>query len=333
MIKLKLKSVVLGTIVFVSSTSFARPVNDVIYYAPVFQGGNYTARVNFNGSASSISTSNMATQDAGITRFMNSLNDSYWSIRSKMISGLNGVISSNGATLENIGQWGDISIGIAGVAGDNGNSKLQIDVNGLNFDIGVRASKSEWYGSVTCFSRITLNNFAISSQYNPFSGEISATTATYTPNQSTSCDTSYSWIPFIGDFINRKADSIVGNIMLGIANSYTGKVIEINEPFFGFDKAITPNTYMVGGIDAGMYIKNNLANLYIGKRVNIFIANEYKYDAPSRSNIPNPATTFSGNRFSINFSDGSSNFGFNVEATKNYTWVKRIIPGTNNGSD
>jgi hypothetical protein len=324
--KSSLSVLALGVLALVGSVADARPINDVTYYVPVFTDGTYTAQVNYNGSNSTIGSASIASSDALLTRFVTGLSNSYWSIRSNLVNNLTGSIAGSGASLTGLGQTGDIRIGIAGVTGGN----LKMDISGLSWGLDVTATKSNWLGSVTCNSRIDLANVAFSSQYNPFTGAVSGTTINYTPSQSTSCDSSFSWIPFVGDFINRKAGNIVGSKILDAANAWSGKVFDVNpqKALFGFTDAIAPNTYMVGGLDAGMYLKNNLQNLYVGKRVDIFIANEYKYEPIARQ--PAPGTTaFSGNRFSIMFSDASTRVGFSVNANKNYRWEQRILGGTN----
>lgn len=320
------KSSFLVIALLTSSGVMARPVYDITMYQPVFSNGSYQAVINYNGASTSVASSNMADGGARITQFMNRVSGFYWSLRDDLSAGIRAGIAGSGANmLDNGGLTGDISMSAVGMS--NGN--LQLNAGGLSYSVNIQAKKSNLLGSFTCTSQISLNNIQLASQYNPYTGAVSATTINYTPAQSTSCDSSYSWIPFIGDFINNKIGNKVGALILSGMSGWSGKVLSVNpqNAFLGFAEAITPGAHMVGNFDAGMYVKNNLPNLYIGKRVDLFAANDYKYEPHSQRSPGAPS--YRGNRFAITFSDGSNRISFGVDAVKNYSWQEYVIPGTN----
>ncbi|MDC8758216.1 hypothetical protein [Janthinobacterium fluminis] len=331
MILQKLKLSVLG-VLLLSGAASARPIHDITMYRPVATGGSYAAQVTYNGNASTVAVSDMANGGAPMAQLVGGASNFYWSIRTKLSEGIAAGIAAAGqdASVDGPGGlWGDLNMSVSGLP----DGSLRMAMSGLSFNINITARKSNWLGSVTCRSQVTLNSISFSSQYNPYNGAVAGTVIDFTPTQSTSCDSSFSWIPFLGDFIDRKASSMLGSAMLSKLSSLAGQVLPVapQQAFFGFSNAIQPNEYMIGSFDAGMYVKNNLQSLYVGKTISLFIANDYKYE-PGNRNQPGPASA-GGTSLALNFSDANGQVGFAVNANKNYTWVKYIIPGTNGPGD
>jgi hypothetical protein len=303
----------------------ALPQYDIYYYTPSYVSGSYSVAALYNGSSSTLATSSIENTGAPLTQLGTGLTNFYWSIRDDLTAAFASAIGTQATLTSPGGLWGDINMSISGQP----DGTLKLAMNGLSYNLQVSARKSDWTGTFTCNSSITLNGIAMSSVYNPYTGAVTGTTISYTPTQSTSCDSSYSWIPFIGSFIDNYASSTAGRKILESANGFSGKVLNVDpqKAFFSFSNAIQPGANMIGGFDAGMYIKNNMQNLYIGKTVSVFIANQYKWDAPFRLSAPG-AASYSGKRFSIMFSDANSNVGVAMNVTKNYKWVQRMTPGT-----
>lgn len=302
----------------------ARPLYDVYYYAPVATGGTHSAAAYYNGSWSTLAVSDMANTAAPLSQLEGGLNNFYWSIRNDLTTAFSASIGTQATITSPGGIWGDINMTVGGQP----DGTLKLNMSGLSYNLSFTARKTNWYSSVTCNSQITLNGISMSSVYNPYTGAVTGTTMQYTPTQSTSCDSSFSWIPFIGGFINDYASSTAGREILKAAGGFSGKVLDISpqKAFFSFTNAIQPGTNMIGGFDAGMYIKNNMQNLYIGKTISVFIANQSKYE-PSRLSAPG-LPSYTGTRFSIMFGDQNSTVGLAMNVTKNYTWRLGLIPGT-----
>ncbi|MFM9438304.1 hypothetical protein ACFDR9_005408 [Janthinobacterium sp. CG_23.3] len=327
---MRLNKMTLGIIgaLLVSGAASARPLYDVTMYAPVVVGGTHTAQASFNGNFSTLAASDMANTSAPMAQLLGGASNFYWSIRSKITAGVAEALAQSGQNASITtpgGMSGDINVSVSGLPDGN----LSMRLNGLTYSVGITARKSNWLGTVTCNSQVYMNSLSLASQFNPFTGAVAGTSVDFTPTQSTSCDSSYSWIPFIGDFIDRKASSLIGNAILQQMNSVSGQVLTVapQNAFLGFTSAIEPGKHMIGGFDAGMYIKNNIQSLYTGKTINLFLANDYKYNLSSRSS-PGPSSA-TGTAFSINFSDANGQAGFSINTTKQYTWREYIIPGTN----
>lgn len=247
------------------------------------------------------------------------LNNFYDSIRSDLTNTLTTAIGGEATVTSPGSLWGDINMTVGGQP----DGTLKLNMSGVSYSLDLKIRRTNWYSSVTCYSKLTLNGISMSSGYHPYTGAVSGATINYTPTQTTSCDSSFSWIPFIGNFIENKASSQVGSAILGMASGFSGKVLAVNpqSSFFSFSDAIQPGTNMIGGFDAGMYIKNNMQNLYTGKTVTVFVSNPYKYDP--RPVYSPPANMISGPRFSIMFGDQNGSVGLTLNANKNYTWARR----------
>jgi hypothetical protein len=129
----------------------------------------------------------------------------------------------------------------------------------------------------------------------------------------------------VGDLINNYANSTAGAAIQSALSGFNGRLlgptVSVNPQaaVFGFASAIQSGTYMVGGIDVGMYIKNNLLGLLTGSAVNIYMPAPNKYFPAGTYKTPGPAST-SAPQFIITMADGSSTVTFGVIATGNYTW-------------
>lgn len=307
-------------------TASAVPVGGTgTYYTATQTSGYYSARVNFQGNSSPVVTSDMTNAGAPITAFVNALNAGYQQLPIDMKNALSGYAASRGVTLTSLTQSGDISVGIVG----NADGTATMTLSGLRYDFSVSGSQTQYGVTISCTSNATILDAVVTTTYNPFSGALTNSRVSYTPVQSTNCDNSLSWVPFLGDFINNKADNYMGNLVQNLLNSYSNKVIDLNPTvaIFGFTNSIQRWMYMVGNVDAGMYVKNNLPNLIQHSTISVYAMAPNKYFPAGKYKTPGPSTT-TFPAFGVTFTNGSSTISFTVSATGFYTWEQTNANGT-----
>jgi hypothetical protein len=313
-----LKAATAAALTLAAAASWATPVGGTgKVYDPIQTGGQYTAYVTYHGTQSPRVTQDMSSNGAVLSQFVNALNKGYNAVPAAMISKINAVAAQQGVTVNSVLQSGSISASLVGGSGGN----VQATLSGLSYNLFFTAQKSYSILNVNCTVTVSIANVKVTSTYNAFTGAVTGRNATYTPSQVTNCDNSLSWIPFVGDFINNKAQNIIGSAIQSGLNGYNGQVFPVSPQtaIFGFANAIQPGAYMVNGVDAGMYIKNNLTNLLAGKSVSVFIAYPNSYYPLPYYKTPGPAS-ISMPAFSINLADGASSVQFDVIATGDFTW-------------
>jgi|GEM_PF-3526096 len=286
-------------------------------YTPVQTSGQYTAFISYHGSMTPKVTQNMASNGALLSQFANTLNNAYQAVPNTITNALTPYAAQQGATLNSVVQDGSITASLTGGAGAN----VQAQLSGLSWYMFFTAQKSYSILHVNCTVNISIMNVTLTSNYNTVTGAVTGSNATYTPTQVTNCDNSLGWIPFVGDFINNKAQNLIGSSIQNALNAYNGQVIPVKSQtaIFGFTNAIQAGEFMAGTTDVGMYVKNNLPNLLNGKSVNVYIASPNKYFPAGTYKTPGPAST-TAPVFIITMADGSSSITFEVDATGYYSW-------------
>ena len=248
-------------------------------------------------------------------------------MRDDLTGALRTALTPKGVTLLTPGgMTGDLFLNITGAGPGN----LALSAGGFNYSMYMEGSKYVLGIKITCRVDLRLNNVQFRSNYNPYTGAVSNASASYNAEQSVDCSNSLDWFPLLGDLINNKAQSMIGSAINQQVNAWSGRVLDVQpqRALFGFTAGIQAGKYMVNGFDAGAYLLNNLSNLYVGKNISIFVANEYKYEPHVTFPTPQPDLQVRGNRFSVEFSDASSRIAFLIDANKTYGWLRRVIPGT-----
>jgi hypothetical protein len=289
-------------------------------------GGIYSTSASFNGVSSPLSTIDIA-QPSQINQLVVTAQSFYISIQNEINNGmaaLAGALSSQGLSggMPYPGiVTGTLTASVTGLPSGN----LAVNVGGLNYSTTLTASGSYVFGlfRFSCVTTLRLGSINFSLEYNPVSGAITNAAPSFVPDQTTQCDSNFSFLPIIGPAIDNKLASLA-NGLTSVLSGYSGSLLNIQpqQALFGFVNAISPNTYMVGGVDAGMYLRNNIQYLFTGKQVSLSIAQPASFWAPSlRNNTPGPSQ-YSGNAFTVNFRDNGVNVaGFNVKLTRYFTWT------------
>lgn len=287
-------------------------------------GGIYAASASFNGVSSPAYTVDIASSSPLHPLVMNA-QGFYLSIQDSL----------NNAILTGIGtgQGGNVSMPYPGlVAGTlavsvsglpNGN--LAVNIGGLYYSTLLTASGSAWGGLInaSCVVTIKLLDINFSAEYNPYTGAITNATQTFTPQQTTECQSNFSLIPVIGPYIDNKLIERANGLSTVLAG-YSGAVLNIQpqQALLGFVNSINPNTYMVGSIDAGMYLRNNIQSLFTGKQITLQIRQPASFHAPTYKNSTPGPSQYTGNAFSVEFFDnGVSVAGFKVQETRYFLWT------------
>lgn len=213
---------------------------------------------------------------------------------------------------------GTLNASLAGL--QNGN--LHFVLGGLNYDTVLQVNGSSGPVSYECNVSLNVGSISLALDYNPYNGVVSGASANFVPSQSVNCDNSLSWLPWVGDYINSRLQSAISSMVMA-TSALSGQVLAVDpqSALFGFVGAIQPNTYMYGGVDVGMYLKNNIQSLYINKQVLLTVAQPASFYVPTYNHLPRPASR-SGTAVSIDFLDGGvKQVGFKVDLVRNFNWT------------
>jgi len=213
---------------------------------------------------------------------------------------------------------GTLNASLSGLQG--GNIRFRLD--GLRYDVVLQANGRSGPVSFECNVSLSIGSIAASLDYNPYTGAVSGANVSFEPSQSTGCDNSLGWVPWLGDYINGKLAGAAGQIALA-TGSFSGKVLDVapQQALFGFVDAIQPNTYLYGGVDVGMYLKNNIQTLYVNKQVRLTVAEPASFYVSTYNHLPSPSSR-TGKALGIEFLDnGVSQVGFQVNLTRTFNWA------------
>ncbi|HLO93959.1 MAG TPA: hypothetical protein VK195_06560 [Burkholderiaceae bacterium] len=213
---------------------------------------------------------------------------------------------------------GTLNASLSGLQGGN----LRFRLDGLSYGVVLQANGSSGPVSFECNVSLSIGSIAATLDYNPFTGVVSGANVSFVPSQTTACDNSLGWVPWLGDYINGKLAGAAGQIALA-TGSFSGKILDVapQQALFGFVDAIQPNTYLYGGVDVGMYLKNNIQTLYVNKQVRVSVAEPASFYVSTLNHLPSP-TSRTGKALGIEFLDnGVSQVGFQVNLTRTFNWV------------
>lgn len=291
--------------------------------------GNYTATMTYNGASIS-TTESMGTNGqvlGPVGRFADSVLSLYPEIKDAFDDNVRKVAAAEGASVRQTSLTGSLSASIAGVPNSPGVNEVKF--SGPTYVASVSKGASTLGGLlwVDCTSRITLANINIKARYNVYTGAVTADSGVpvYTPGSSTSCSSSFDWIPLLGDAIDDIIASKVDTMVIGQLKSFSAdsvvKLLPTQPSFYGVNTAILTGKYIFNGVDRGAYIKNNFATLFTGKALKLTIGFPIAEGEPVVGQST-PSGTFNNNIFTIDFSDSSTQWLFSVKSTKRYyyTW-------------
>jgi hypothetical protein len=293
-------------------------------YQSSLTGGTYTASASYYSASSTISSADLAAS-SGLRSLVLAAQNYYISTQDS----INSAIATQAATVTEASVRllypgilnGTLTATVTGLP--NGN--LAVSIGGLRYNAQLRTNGSTAGGllSFSCTTNLALTPMGVSMEYNPYTGAVSNAAPAYTASQSTTCSNSLGWVPLLGSYINGKIEAGVASVATAM-NASSGQLLSVQpqQALLGFVNAINPNTYMIGNVDAGMYLKNNIQSLYIGKQISLRIQQPAYFFAPTWSNNRPGPSQYSGNAFSVNFYDsGVQVAGFNVNLTQYFSWT------------
>ncbi|MBB2487390.1 hypothetical protein H5407_19310 [Mitsuaria sp. WAJ17] len=302
-----------------ANTAQARSGNT---YQSSLSGSSYAASATWQGSATPLSGGDLA-QSAQMSSLIGTAQGYYQGIQWALNDAVRAAVAQSGDVSVRMKYpsgvlRGTLNASLSGLQG--GNIRFRLD--GLRYDVVLQANGRSGPVSFECNVSLTIGSIVATLDYNPYTGAISGANVSFEPSQTTGCDNSLGWVPWLGDYINGKLAGAAGQIALA-TGSFSGRVLDIapQQALFGFVNAIQPNTYLYGGVDVGMYLKNNIQTLYVNKQVRLSVADPASFYVPSLNHVPSPSLR-SGKALGIEFLDsGVSQVGFQINLTRSFNWV------------
>ncbi len=291
-------------------------------YQSSLSGSSYAASATWQGSSTPLAGGDLA-QSAQMNNLINTAQGYYLGIQ----WALNDAVRAAAAQSSDVTVQmkypsgvlrGTLNASLSGLQGGN----LRFRMDGLRYDVVLQANGRSGPVSFECTVSLSIGSIAATLDYNPFTGAVSGANVTFEPSQSTACNNSLGWVPWLGDYINGKLAGAAGQIALA-TGTFSGRILDVapQQALFGFVNAIQPNTYLYGGIDVGMYLKNNIQTLYVNKQVRVTLAEPASFYVPTQYHLPSPSTR-TGKAVGIEFLDnGVSQVGFQVNLTRAFNWV------------
>lgn len=291
-------------------------------YQSSLSSSSYAASASWNGSSTPIASGDLA-QSAQMSNLINTAQGYYLGIQ----WALNDAITAATSQISDVTVKmkypsgilnGTLNASLSGLQGGN----LRFVLDGLSYDVVLQTNGRQGPISFECNTSLTIGSISVSLDYNPYSGAVSGANVQFVPTQTTNCDNSLGWVPWLGNYINNKLAGAGSQLVLAMSG-FSGKILDVapQRALFGFVNAIQPGTYMYGGTDVGMYIKNNIQNLYVNKQVRISVAQPASFYVPTQNHLPSPLAR-SGKAVGIDFlENGSPLVGFQVNLVRNFNWV------------
>jgi hypothetical protein len=239
--------------------------------------------------------------------------------------------ASQGITYNNDGAMtGTITASVSGLTGAQAGYN-QLAFGGANFYASFSRSFSTAGGAISgsCTASLSLQNIQFSVVYSPATGQVNTDATpviplTYTPASSTHCSTSFDWVPFLGSFADRYIAGKVNAAVLADLNAFSQQSLSTVVPSLnlpGLTTGIERGKYVIGGVDWGAYIADNVASLFTGKSFTITLG-EWSPPPLTRDGGPD---SYGSTLLSLDLSDGSRHLTFSGTLTDNYTY--RCPPG------
>lgn len=314
-----------GLLAFASSAGAA---SGNVYQSSV-AGTSYSVTANWQGSTTPPVNGNLE-QSQQMRELVNTAQAYYLSIE----SGMNDAV---GAAMIRLSQSnlqarlkypGALAGQLAGSLARNPGGDLHLAISGINYSAALGVSGSEGLLNFDCNVGLEMGDLRFGLDFNPTTGTSSnKTSSSATPTHTVSCTNSFGWLPWIGKEINRRIEELIrskinGGFDIGASVLHT----EPQRALFAFVNSIQPNTLMLGPIDVGMYIQNNIRNLYLNHQVTLTVAKPSSFYAPTRNHIPSPLVR-SGNAVSFDFyENGVKRTGFRADLARRFNWT--LISGT-----
>lgn len=307
------------SVLLFANTAQARSGNT---YQSSPSGSSYAASATWLGSTTPLAGGDLA-QSAQMNQLINTAQGYYLGIQWALNDAVRAAVAQSSDVTVRMKYpsgvlRGTLNASLSGLQGGN----LRFSVDGLRYEVVLQANGKSGPVSFECNVSLTIGSINASLDYNPYTGTISGANVSFQPSQTTGCDNSLGWVPWLGDYINAKLAGAAGQIALA-TGSFSGAVLDVapQRALLGFVDAIQPNTYLYGGIDVGMYLKNNIQTLYVNKQVRLSVAEPASFYAPTLNHLPSP-TARSGKALGIEFLDnGVSQVGFQVNLTRTFNWV------------
>ncbi|WP_145929224.1 hypothetical protein [Chromobacterium vaccinii] len=166
---------------------------------------------------------------------------------------------------------------------------LLMGLSGVSYAAGARYSKSKWgVLKADCDINIRLDNISAVAQYGSSNGQPSGDASfSATPSSSTSCDASLlgvplNWVPFLGQWIDNKANSIVLNgVRNGLSKVKDGLYFDAGQNWQTGIAQIIPRDKVIKLPDGstfpiGAYIQDNLSYIISNSNVSMKIGQLFK---------------------------------------------------------
>ncbi len=208
-----------------------------------------------------------------------------------------------------------------------------VTLGGFSASLVAKYSSGSGLTRVTCTAWIDIGPIKLTSgSFDSPTGKFYGLQFVGTPvGRHANCDNGLSWLPVIGwildDFIDGKAEQALASAVAEALNKPI-KVFEAST-FMGLQETLSSGVFIDGSDDLGMYIKNNLQNLFLGAQVSVFVQDpsfvpkvEAEWDAYFQAVNPPPIQQ-TDRRFAISFSSPNATVSFSALRRYTYkaTWV------------
>jgi hypothetical protein len=315
----------------------ANAVSDRIYQSS-FAGGTYKATASLGSQLSSSYTVPVGGSPVAIHNLIMAAQGSYLDLQTRLTQAAAAALAQEARKAEAdysaYGLHASSSFSSPGIlAGTftaslaglpNGNFRLAL--SGLHFTGTGSISGSAAGGTLrlNCTARIAVLGLGLSVEYNPLTGAVSNAAPTFQVQIDPTCNSNLNWLlPGLGPYVEGEVEAGVRD-SVATFNAASGRLIDINpqRALFGFVDALEASTYMVGGTDVGMYLRNNIGYLYANREIVLTVRQPASFFAPTFwNNRPGPSS-YAGSAFSVRFFDsGNPVAGLDVTLTNYFNWI------------